>query len=47
MTKMLKRNSKIQGDTRNNDAYHNNKFKKKVNMKELQCYCFHEFDHYV
>lgn len=41
------KNLEIQGDSSNNGASYNKKFKKKVDSKEMQCYCFLKFDHYA
>lgn len=37
----------IQGETSKNCAAHNQKFNKKVEMKEVQCYCCQKFGHYA
>ncbi|XP_050895721.1 uncharacterized protein LOC127102394 [Lathyrus oleraceus] len=39
--------SRSQGETIINGANQNQKVKKKVDMKEVQCYCCHKFCHYV
>lgn len=38
---------RIQCETRKNSANQNQKFKKKIDMKEVQCYCYQRFGHYA
>lgn len=38
--------SRSQGETSKNCANQNHKTKKKVDMKEVQCYCCKKLDHY-
>lgn len=39
--------SRSQSETSKNGATQNQKFKKKVEMKEVQCYCFQKFGHHA